>query len=212
MRLFPLIFAIIFLSQTTTASLQGTSSPWSTISHFFAASLSPIQPSISPRIPAVISFELVPKSVFKLRYIRDLQLTITELSLYDDSGKQVTRPLKETTVCRKISKKHLCDVRFPKGINVPTGKYEIEVKVFIADYSSMRKTVKTRVSGVLSVERPEGVGVRPDERVALIKLYDDLNGDKWTNNYNWGYGDPCLDGWFGVWCRKINGRFAVTEM
>ena len=40
------------------------------------------------------------------------------------------------------------------------------------------------------------------ERDALIALYNSTNGSGWNDNTNWGVGDPCNDGWYGVTCNS----------
>ena len=35
---------------------------------------------------------------------------------------------------------------------------------------------------------------------ALTLLYEAAGGDAWRNNSNWLIGEPCVDGWFGVFC------------
>ena len=39
------------------------------------------------------------------------------------------------------------------------------------------------------------------ERNALNKLFNAMDGNKWSRNYGWGSdSDPCLDNWYGVVC------------
>ena len=35
---------------------------------------------------------------------------------------------------------------------------------------------------------------------ALTLLYEATGGDQWDNNARWLAGEPCIDGWFGVYC------------
>ncbi len=60
-------------------------------------------------------------------------------------------------------------------------------------------------SGVIEVEASAGqasgtatITIELVERGALLKFYEDLNGDAWTNNENWG-ARTTLDKWHGVW-------------
>ena len=38
------------------------------------------------------------------------------------------------------------------------------------------------------------------QREALLDFYEATNGPSWHNNTNWGFGDPCLNRWFGLAC------------
>ena len=34
----------------------------------------------------------------------------------------------------------------------------------------------------------------------LVRLYETTDGETWKNNTNWLRGEPCVDGWYGVYC------------
>ena len=38
------------------------------------------------------------------------------------------------------------------------------------------------------------------ERNALLDLYNSTNGEQWDYSNAWLTGDPCLNGWYGVYC------------
>ena len=44
----------------------------------------------------------------------------------------------------------------------------------------------------------------PQDKEALVALYSTTNGKYWFNSTRWMKGDPCDDGWHGLYC--INGR------
>ena len=37
-----------------------------------------------------------------------------------------------------------------------------------------------------------------------MRLYEAAGGEGWTNRQNWGVGEPCTDGWYGVYCCPID--------
>lgn len=39
-----------------------------------------------------------------------------------------------------------------------------------------------------------------DQRNKLMAIFDALDGGNWKRNDNWGIGDPCFQGWFGLVC------------
>ena len=39
---------------------------------------------------------------------------------------------------------------------------------------------------------------------ALLDLYTATGGTGWTNATNWGVGEPCIDGWYGVYCCPVS--------
>ena len=43
-------------------------------------------------------------------------------------------------------------------------------------------------------------GVMAQQGTELQRLYASTNGSMWTNNTNWGTGDPCVNHWFGITC------------
>jgi hypothetical protein len=46
--------------------------------------------------------------------------------------------------------------------------------------------------------------------VALEELFESTDGKAWFDNSNWGIGDPCDVGWFGVWCTSRGGDMCVA--
>ena len=44
----------------------------------------------------------------------------------------------------------------------------------------------------------------PTQIFALQDIYQNTNGQSWTNNANWNVGDPCDNSWFGVSCDNYN--------
>ena len=54
--------------------------------------------------------------------------------------------------------------------------------------------------------------VSPEERAALVALYDSTNGDSWTNHSNWKTDDPCTNQWYGVTCSDDNGTVVSIDM
>ena len=39
-----------------------------------------------------------------------------------------------------------------------------------------------------------------DQRNKLMAIFDALDGGNWKRNDNWGIGEPCFQGWFGLVC------------
>lgn len=48
------------------------------------------------------------------------------------------------------------------------------------------------------------------ERDALVAIYQNTNGDEWTNNNNWLQNDPCDNNWFGIIC--TDGEITKLEL
>ena len=77
-------------------------------------------------------------------------------------------------------------------VNLPTpGGKRINVVVSHADSG----TTTTQTYTVLVVRE----GTEETDRAALIELYNDTDGDNWTNNDNWGSSTGPLDDWDNVW-------------
>ena len=97
-------------------------------------------------------------------------------------------------------------------MDLPHGEYKIRLIINVLDRSSLRDEF-IGFPGTIQITKPEGNGVPDDERIALMSLYSDLRGASWRRNDNWGTGDPCIDGWFGIWCRKVDdGSFTGVKM
>lgn len=47
---------------------------------------------------------------------------------------------------------------------------------------------------------------------ALLDFYESTNGDNWTNNSNWGLGDPCLNSWHGVMCEETDTHVVKLQL
>ena len=60
--------------------------------------------------------------------------------------------------------------------------------------------------GVVNCEEDEGA--EPDDRAALVALYEATDGDNWKNNTNW-LSDESLDEWYGV---TTDGNGRVTAL
>ena len=54
--------------------------------------------------------------------------------------------------------------------------------------------------------------VPPDERRALVALYNATDGATWSNNSHWLSGNPCTDAWHGVVCQSVDGTMHVTDL
>jgi len=52
---------------------------------------------------------------------------------------------------------------------------------------------------------------RMTDRLALVALYQSLEGDSWRYSDNWNQGDPCWDFWYGITCDE-HGRVIYLEM
>ena len=52
--------------------------------------------------------------------------------------------------------------------------------------------------------QPASSTTNPKDKEALIAFYNATKGDHWDNHTGWLKGDPCDDGWFGLYC--VNGR------
>jgi Leucine-rich repeat (LRR) protein len=46
--------------------------------------------------------------------------------------------------------------------------------------------------------------LRASERLALIEIYTETQGEKWRDNAKWLNGDPCVNNWYGVTCNAMN--------
>lgn len=42
----------------------------------------------------------------------------------------------------------------------------------------------------------------PKDKQALEDFYKSTNGNQWVNNSKWMKGDPCQDGWYGLYCSQ----------
>jgi len=53
----------------------------------------------------------------------------------------------------------------------------------------------------------------PQEKAALLALYESMQGENWIMNGNWGNGDPCVDRWWGITCETdAEGKPTVTQV
>ncbi|MGJ8663100.1 MAG: hypothetical protein ACSHWU_05580 [Marinicella sp.] len=48
------------------------------------------------------------------------------------------------------------------------------------------------------------------EREALVLLYQQTDGENWTDNSNWLQDDPCDNSWFGIFC--VDGEITFIEL
>jgi Leucine-rich repeat (LRR) protein len=44
----------------------------------------------------------------------------------------------------------------------------------------------------------------------MTSLYNESNGDNWTNNTNWLSGDPCTNNWYGISCNSSDQITAIN--
>ncbi len=63
----------------------------------------------------------------------------------------------------------------------------------------MKKLLLT-IAMTLTINSSAFGAVTAVERDALVALYNSTDGASWTNNDNWGFGDPCDNSWYGVSC------------
>ena len=71
-------------------------------------------------------------------------------------------------------------------------------------------SISDQYLGIYSVQLEEFVCAHPDYS-NLMSLYNNTDGDNWTNNTGWGSDClPCT--WFGVNCQNIMGVDRVTEI
>lgn len=57
----------------------------------------------------------------------------------------------------------------------------------------------------------------PQQKQALVDLYNSTNGSHWTHNDNWLSGDPCKNHWYGITCvahssSGVFGAIAAIEL
>ena len=69
----------------------------------------------------------------------------------------------------------------------------------------MFKPIALRCARVLAAalatcSLPAVAAVPAAEFTVLAALFINNNGSNWTNNTNWGTGDPCDDAWYGITC------------
>ncbi|MCL7413678.1 MAG: hypothetical protein M8353_08700 [ANME-2 cluster archaeon] len=58
----------------------------------------------------------------------------------------------------------------------------------------------TLIIGTDELAITAGIEVPPEERAALVALYNAAGGSGWTSSTNWNNGDPCLNNWYGIVC------------
>ncbi len=61
---------------------------------------------------------------------------------------------------------------------------------------------------VVAVARWASAAAPYNQVMALNELFHSTNGKWWDNSENWGVGDPCEEGWYGVFCAE-NGDMYV---
>lgn len=47
---------------------------------------------------------------------------------------------------------------------------------------------------------------------ALLDIYNTLNGPFWNSNSNWGFGDPCVNNWYGITCNASNSSIIEVNL
>ncbi len=52
---------------------------------------------------------------------------------------------------------------------------------------------------------PSVKSTNPQDQKALEDFYNSTKGQQWSNNSGWMKGDPCQDGWYGIYCSS-DGR------
>lgn len=50
----------------------------------------------------------------------------------------------------------------------------------------------------------------PQDKAALVAFYRSTSGSQWTNSSGWMTGDPCQDGWLGVYCSEEGRVLELT--
>lgn len=67
------------------------------------------------------------------------------------------------------------------------------------------------VAVALAIIMSAGAIVAPQERAALLDLYETCTGHLWVHQHNWLNGDPCEQAWYGVFCDPANSTVLVLD-
>ena len=60
------------------------------------------------------------------------------------------------------------------------------------------------------IQRPSAWATNPQDKAALVAFYHSTSGNQWANNSGWLKGDPCQDGWLGVYCSEEGRVLELT--
>jgi len=138
----------------------------------------------------------IPKNINQIGYLEELRLN--ENSLVGNIPKKIGNLshlsnllLNQNNLVGEIPKSitNSSSIGFLKLEN---NSYLYTDKTLVQDYLN---TQNNHYQTVLTTNT-----ITNSEQIALIKVYEDTNGDDWTNNSNWLVGDSCVNNWYGVNC------------
>ena len=84
----------------------------------------------------------------------------------------------------------------------PYGRLQAERELF------QRKAEAARLMN--RVQRPSASATNPQDKAALEAFYRSTDGSQWAQNTGWMKGDPCQDGWLGVYCNEEGRVIELT--
>ncbi len=88
-------------------------------------------------------------------------------------------------------------------IQIARHRREVDLMQREAEYhKQLHKEQEKMVAALRESKKPlHDTSINPDDRDAIVALYQSTKGPKWVNNTGWLKGDPCVSPyWFGVYC------------
>ncbi len=181
---------------------------------YFVAELAETQSPIYPRMPTKLEFNIAATQSF-WKIMRnllkpDFQVTVINVVVRTDNERKIETEVISSTCDDDHNAMNRCTVDV-QGFDADFGEYGVEIEVADRSFSEIEYDATIKVVGKIRVVKPrDGQEIHWEERRALMDMFKDLDGNDWTRRDRWEDGDPCLNSWYGVWCRESReGAFTV---